>query len=88
MTAYLDILEFVGLLLRAASFSALTLCAGGALFLVFVSGNSTMNANSRIRCWTLRSSLLMAAIELLRVTHQQLRSLRNNRHSIEIISAS
>lgn len=68
MTAYLDILEFVGLLLRAASFSALTLCAGGALFLVFVSGNSTIDANSRIRSWTRRSSLLMAAIELLRVT--------------------
>src|SRR3954452_13768641 len=68
MAAYLDILEFVALLLRAASFSAMALCAGGVLFLVFVSRSVTRGVNSGIRRWTIRFSILMAAIEILRVT--------------------
>lgn len=68
MAAYLDILEFIALLLRAASFSALTLCAGGVLFLVFVSRSVARAVDSGIRRWTIRFALLMAAIEILRVT--------------------
>jgi putative copper resistance protein D len=62
---YLDILEFISLLLRAASFSFLTFCVGGTLFRIFVASGKTPDEG--IRKWVRRAAILLAITELLRV---------------------
>lgn len=67
MIEYLDILEFISLLLRAASFSLLTFCAGGVLFLTFVARATAGMDSRRIHNWIGWSALALAANEIVRV---------------------
>jgi copper resistance protein D len=67
VAAFLDILEFLLLLLRAASFSALTLCAGGVLFLTIAAHDVPGDPADRSRRWIFRFALTLAALESVRV---------------------
>lgn len=67
MIEYLDILEFISLLLRAASFSLLTFCGGGTLFYIFVAKSVPGTPESRIRMWIRRGAILLAVVEVIRV---------------------
>ena len=67
MLAYLDILDFLAVLLRAAAFSAISLCAGGVLFLVLVAYDTFGAVSSSVRRWTRRFALTVAVLEIIQV---------------------
>lgn len=67
MIEYLNILEFISLLLRAASFSLLTFCAGGVLFLILISRGTPGIDGARIHVWIRWSAVALAANEIVRV---------------------
>ncbi len=64
---FLDIFEFLSVLLRALSYAAMALAAGGAIFLVVVIENPLGPAGTAVRHWTTRAAMFVASIALASV---------------------